>query len=96
MSEVDIIFNTHDDSKGGGVQLYDSLTQEMKLNQAKKYADLVKIYQDIVPKEQQYGITFWGFNDRDTWIRRFFDMNDSTSPEPEGFPQTDNFFVEES
>ena len=48
----------------------------MKSDQAKKYADLVKMYKDIVPKEQQYGITFWGFNDRDTWIRRFFDMND--------------------
>ena len=59
MSEVDIIFNTHNDLKGGGVQVYDSLTQEMKLDQAKKYADLVKMYQDIVPKEQQYGITFW-------------------------------------
>jgi endo-1,4-beta-xylanase len=44
--------------------------------QAKKYADLVKMYQDIVPKEQQYGITFWGFNDRDTWINRFFKMKD--------------------
>jgi endo-1,4-beta-xylanase len=34
------------------------------------------MYQDIVPKEQQYGITFWGFNDRDTWINRFFKMKD--------------------
>ena len=76
LSEVDIIFNTHDDSKGGGIQLYDHLTEEMKLAQAQKYADLVNMYQDIVPEEQQYGITFWGFNDRDTWIRRFFKMND--------------------
>ena len=30
----------------------------------------------VVPESQQYGITFWGFNDRDTWIRRFFDMQD--------------------
>ena len=76
LSEVDIIFNTHDDSKGGGIQLYDHLTEEMKFAQAQKYADLVNMYIDIVPKDQQYGITFWGFNDRDTWIRRFFKMND--------------------
>ena len=76
LSEVDIIFNTHDDSKGGGIQVYDSLTSEMKLSQARKYSELVKIYQDVVPRKQQYGITFWGFNDRDTWIRRFFNIND--------------------
>jgi endo-1,4-beta-xylanase len=76
LSEVDIIFNTHDDSKGGGIQRYNTTTKEMLNAQAKKYADLVKIYQDIVPKEQQYGITFWGFNDRDTWINRFFKMKD--------------------
>ena len=76
LSEVDIIFNTHDDSKGGGVQLYDRLTESMRLKQAQKYADLVHMYQDIVPKSQQYGITFWGFNDRDTWINRFFKLRD--------------------
>lgn len=76
LSEVDIIFNTHDDSKGGGIERYSTITKEMQNAQAKKYADLVKIYQDIVPKEQQYGITFWGFNDRDTWINRFFKMKD--------------------
>tara|TARA_B110000263_G_C15306628_1_gene510734 strand:- start:744 stop:974 length:231 start_codon:yes stop_codon:yes gene_type:complete len=48
----------------------------MKLNQAKKYKDLVKIYKYVVPKNQQYGITFWGFNDRDTWIKSFFNMKD--------------------
>lgn len=76
LSEVDLIFNTHDDSKGGGIERYSTITKEMQNAQAKKYADLVKMYQDIVPKEQQYGITFWGFNDRDTWINRFFKMKD--------------------
>ena len=55
---------------------YNTITKEMLNAQAKKYADLVKMYRDIVPKEQQYGITFWGFNDRDTWINRFFKMKD--------------------
>ena len=76
LSETDIIFNIHDDNKGGGVERYKELNEEMKLAQAKKYKDLVLMYRSIVPKEQQYGITFWGFNDRDTWIRRFFNMND--------------------
>ena len=76
LSEVDIIFNTHDDSRGGGIENYKTLTNDMKLAQQKKYQELVQMYRDIVPKEQQYGITFWGFNDRDSWIRRFFKMND--------------------
>lgn len=48
----------------------------MKFTQANKYANLLIMYQDIVPKEQQYGITFRGFNGRETWIRRLFKMND--------------------
>ena len=76
LSEVDIIFNTHNDSRGGGVQRYNELTEEMKKAQYQKYYDLVNMYSQIVPKDQQYGITFWGFNDRDTWIRRFFKMTD--------------------
>lgn len=76
LSEVDIIFNTHEDSKGGGIQRFKTITPKMLTAQAKKYADLVRMYQNIVPKEQQYGITFWGFNDRDTWINRFFKMKD--------------------
>jgi endo-1,4-beta-xylanase len=76
LSELDIIFNKHDDSKGGGIQLHDELTDVMKEKQAEKYYNLVKMYRTIVPKEQQYGITFWKFNDRDTWINRFFNLQD--------------------
>ena len=76
LSEVDIIFNTHDDSRGGGIENHKQLTEEMKLAQKKKYKELVQMYREIVPSEQQYGITFWGFTDRDTWIRRFFNMID--------------------
>ncbi|MGB2272650.1 MAG: endo-1,4-beta-xylanase, partial [Pseudomonadales bacterium] len=65
-----------DDSRGGGIENYKQLTEEMKLAQKKKYKELVQMYREIVPSEQQYGITFWGFTDRDTWIRRFFNMID--------------------
>ncbi len=76
LSEVDIIFNSHDDSEGGGIQTYNNLTTEMLNEQAIKYEELVNIYKKTVPKSQQYGITFWGFNDRDTWINRFFKIKD--------------------
>ena len=76
LSEVDIIFNSHDDSKGGGIQTYNNLTPEMLNEQLIKYEELVNIYKKTVPKSQQYGITLWGFNDRDTWINRFFKIKD--------------------
>ena len=76
LSEVDIIFNTHDDTRGGGIQIYDELTEEMQIAQANKYKELVIMYKEIVPKEQQYGITFWDFTDRDTWINGFFNIKD--------------------
>jgi endo-1,4-beta-xylanase len=76
LSEVDIIFNRHNDERHGGIQLFEELTDSMREAQADKYRKLVRMYRTIVPVEQQYGITFWGFNDRDTWIRGFFNLMD--------------------
>lgn len=76
LSEVDIIFNTHDDTQGGGVQLHEELTDEMLQQQAEKYKNLVLMYRNIVPKEQQFGITFWGFYDAGSWIPYFFGIKD--------------------
>ncbi|HPN68366.1 MAG TPA: endo-1,4-beta-xylanase [Saprospiraceae bacterium] len=76
LSEVDIIFNTHDDTQGGGKQLYDDITPEMLAAQGKKYEDIVRIYRKVVPKSQQYGITFWGYSDRSSWINGFFKLKD--------------------
>jgi endo-1,4-beta-xylanase len=76
LSEVDIIFNKHDDSKGGGVQIYNEISEEMRQQQAEKYQNLAAMYRTIIPKDQQYGITFWGFNDRDSWIKGFFNLKD--------------------
>lgn len=76
LSELDIIFNRHDDTQGGGEQLIWELSDEMKQAQAEKYKNLVKMYRQIIPKKQQYGITFWGCNDRDTWINGFFNLKD--------------------
>ena len=76
LSEVDIIFNKHDDTRLGGIQIYDEITDEMKAAQAEKYKNLVLMYRKIVPKKQQFGITFWDFTDRDSWINGFFNLND--------------------
>lgn len=76
LSEVDIIFNKHDDTQGGGVQVYDEITPELLDQQKEKYKELVRMYRSIVPKTQQYGITFWGVSDRYTWINGFFNLKD--------------------
>ncbi|WP_158847606.1 endo-1,4-beta-xylanase [Algibacter sp. L1A34] len=76
LSEVDIIFNTHNDERLGGIQNYSVLTDEMKQAQAEKYKNLIKMYKEIVPKAQQFGITFWDFTDRDSWIKGFFNLKD--------------------
>lgn len=76
ISELDIIFNNHNDSEDGGKEQYTELTEEMKMQQSEKYKKLVQMYREHVPPTQQYGITFWDFNDRDTWIRPFFKIMD--------------------
>lgn len=76
LSEVDIIFNRHNDKPGGGEQLYNKLTSGMAQVQGEKYMHIADLYHNIVPPDQQYGITLWGFNDRTTWINPFFNLND--------------------
>jgi len=76
ISELDIIFNKHDDTQGGGKQEVTELTDELREAQAQKYKSIVALYRTHVPKAQQYGITFWDFNDRDTWIKSFFKITD--------------------
>lgn len=76
LSEIDIIFNKHNDSQGGGEQIVPEITDELLEKQKQKYKDLVTMYRTIVPKEQQYGMTFWGFADKNTWINGFFRIKD--------------------
>lgn len=76
VSELDIIFNRHNDQQGGGEQIYNSLTSEMAQQQGEKYNQVAELYRNIVPEDQQYGITVWGFNDRTSWIKPFFRIND--------------------
>ena len=76
VSELDLIFNTHNDERGGGAEHVQELTPAMLADQARRYESLARIYREEVPPAQRYGITFWDFNDRDTWIKGFFDMGD--------------------
>ncbi|MFW5767995.1 MAG: endo-1,4-beta-xylanase [Bacteroidota bacterium] len=76
LSEIDIIFNKHDDTPGGGVQVHDELTEEMLQAQAEKYQWLAEAYVRNVPSDQRYGMTVWGFSDKYSWIPSFFDIDD--------------------
>ena len=76
ISELDIIFNRHNDKQGGGEQIHKTLTSEMAQQQGEKYNHVAELYRNIVPEGQQYGITVWGFNDRTSWIKPFFEIND--------------------
>ncbi len=76
LSEIDIIFNKHDDTPGGGIQIHDELTDEMLQAQADKYQWLAEAYIRNVPPEQRYGMTVWGFSDKYSWIPSFFDLKD--------------------
>lgn len=76
ISELDIIFNKHNDNQDGGEQVIRVLSHKLLQAQSDKYKNLVKMYRQYIPKEQQYGITFWDFTDRDTWVRPFFKLLD--------------------
>ena len=51
------------------------LTPELLQRQAAKLAFLVRAYQNI-PRPQQYGITFWGIRDSDSWIPSYYNRAD--------------------
>lgn len=76
LSEVDIIFNRHDDTRGGGEQIVDEMTPELLDAQGRKYESLARLYRECVPADQRYGITFWDFTDKTTWINGFFNLKD--------------------
>ena len=76
VSELDLIFNVHNDERGGGVEHVQAVTPAMLDEQADVFEAVARIYREEVPPAQRYGITFWDFNDRDTWIKGFFEMGD--------------------
>lgn len=63
-SELDIAVNPKNDS----TFVYD---ETAKKAQQEKFELVFKAYQEL-PKQQQYGITFWNVGDRDSWLRGYF------------------------
>lgn len=52
------------------------LTDQIAVQQADRYRDVVAAYVDIVPLEQRGGITVWGITDADSWIPYFWSRLD--------------------
>lgn len=63
ISELDVSVNASGN--------YSSLTAELADLQRKRYADIVRLYREVVPEAQQGGITVWGITDGDSWIPAF-------------------------
>jgi len=40
--------------------------------QAKRYAEIINAYKSAVPENLRYGITFWDYTDKYSWIPRFY------------------------
>ncbi|WP_158559349.1 endo-1,4-beta-xylanase [Deminuibacter soli] len=60
ISELDICVNLTWDKTA-------TYTADLQKKQADKYAFVVQQYLQLVPKEQQYGITMWNVGDGDSW-----------------------------
>ena len=67
LSEVDISLNP--------LSLDIEPSKELFDRQANKLASVVLLYNDI-PTKYQYGITFWGISDKDSWIPVHFNRED--------------------
>lgn len=63
LSEIDVAINP----LGQAITPTPALLQR----QADKLAFLVRTYQEL-PRAQQFGITFWGISDRNTWLRSYY------------------------
>ena len=62
-SEIDMTINREKDIT--------ELTYERAIEQEKKYKEVTELYQSI-PKEKQFGMTFWGMRDVESWLLNFY------------------------
>jgi len=69
ISELDIKVNQKKDT----AIIY---TDSLKALQCRKFAFVVEQYKKLVPKKQQYGITFWNVGDGDSWIVKWEKIKD--------------------
>lgn len=68
LSEVDISINPYNRNI--------TYNTDLANRQARKLAYLLQAYQRL-PEAQQYGITFWGLSDLESWIPSYFGRNDA-------------------
>ena len=50
-------------------------SSELLERQANKLASITQLYKAI-PLRNQYGMTFWGLSDKNTWLRSYFDRDE--------------------
>lgn len=62
-SEIDMTVNREKDIS--------ELTYDRAIEQEKKYKEITELYQTI-PKEKQFGMTFWGMRDVESWLLNFY------------------------
>lgn len=60
VSELDVKVNYNDDIT--------EFTEERAAQQADQYQRVAYYYTTLVPSSQQFGITFWGMRDEDSWL----------------------------
>lgn len=71
ISELDICVNSNKNK-----DRFKHFSHHAAKLQKDKYYEVVKTYLDIVPRNQQYGITLWGFSDAHTWIVNYCKLLD--------------------
>ena len=67
LSEIDISVNPLSKEIESSIELLE--------RQANKLAAITLLYKEI-PSRYQYGMTFWGLSDKNTWIRNYFNRDD--------------------
>ena len=67
LSEIDISVNPLSKEIKPSIEIFE--------RQANKLATITLLYKEI-PLRYQYGITFWGLSDKNTWIRNNFNRDD--------------------
>ena len=48
-----------------------SLTSQRANAQKERYKNIASLYKNTIPEAQQFGITFWGMRDTDSWLLNF-------------------------
>jgi len=70
-SELDVRINRYNEPV-----VNHQLTDSLKKLQAERYKELAEVYCDVVPPDQRFGITLWGFADHYSWIPSFYETTD--------------------